>query len=132
MEQYTIREVRYADHQAVCELIQSVDLPKQVFIKNDDEETMRIILDDRSICIYDGDKMLGFVLVTQRNYIDTIISTKPGLGKQLLNALPPGKYMTHCSPMNNRSQALFTKAGFVHKETGTLYGEVRFIYVGTL
>lgn len=129
---YIVRDVCWADHLDVCRLIDFVDLPKSQFIKNAPEETMRIILHERSICIWEEDDMVAVVLVTNDNYIDTIISTRKGYGSLLLEHLPKGAYTTHVSPLNKPSIRMFRQAGFSEYGHAITSKQKRYIYAGNL
>lgn len=129
---YIVRDVRWADHLDVCRLIDFVDLPKSQFIKNAPEETMRIILHERSICVCEDDVMIAVVLVTNDNYIDTIISTRKGCGSLLLEHLPSGAYTAHVSPLNKVSIQMFRRAGFNEYGHAVISKQKRYIYAGNL
>jgi len=127
-----IRQVTMADHAVVCRLIDDVNLPPRLFIKNTPLQTAKIIKDNRSLLCEVGRVAIGVVLVSTDNYIDTIVSYVRGTGRQLLSNLPAGEYQTHISPDNERSIAMFTAMGFEEIGTSVLEQQKRYVYAGSL
>jgi hypothetical protein len=124
------------DVQSICKLIDSYDLPPEIFIKNSQELVQAIIEDGCSYCIYlqnkRGLKLVGALLVTKENYIDTIVSIEHNAGSMLLKILPAGLYTAHTSELNEKSKALFTSFGFKAIRKEILEGQDRVLYEGTL
>lgn len=118
-----------SDLDLVQNFIEAVELPREVFIKNTREETARFI-NSSYLALYE-DKLVGILLI-QDGYIDTIVSTKKGVGSMLLSILDGEELRTNISPINIASQDLFKKFGFTDKGGIMLEGEKRRRYTNTL
>lgn len=116
----------------IYRLIRNVEAEPEIFIKNPFELVQLLIKHGCSKVLYVDGLVVGAVLVTKDNYIDTIVSKMPRGGKALLSALPSGNYTTHTAIMNTRSNALFRSFGFKPIAIERLEGQERLLYAGVL
>ena len=109
-----ILRAKLLDATQIHHLTKQIDLKPSIFIKNSLKEIKNILSYGQSFVYVEEDKVKAFLLV-KKNYIDTIVSTKKGIGSKLLDALPVGKYKVNISSKNSISIKLFTSKGFVLK-----------------
>lgn len=119
----------------IIEIINSVPLPKKVFIKNTKEYIEEKGLLKNSYALVDANKEIVAVLLLDYNnkYIDTIISLKKGCGTAILKTFfnskeGKGKFKVNISPLNMRSIRLFKRFGFKITGSEMVEEEVRLIY----
>lgn len=119
----------------IIEIINSVPLPKKVFIKNTKEYIEEKGLLKNSYALVDANKEIVAVLLLDYNnkYIDTIISLRKGCGTAILKTFfnskeGKGKFKVNISPLNMRSIRLFKRFGFKIAGSEMVEGEVRLIY----
>lgn len=119
----------------IIEIINSVPLPKKVFIKNTKEYIEEKGLLKNSYALVDANKEIVAVLLLDYNnkYIDTIISLRKGCGTAILKTFfnskeGKGKFKVNISPLNMRSIRLFKRFGFKITGSEMVEGEVRLIY----
>lgn len=119
----------------IIEIINSVPLPKKVFIKNTKEYIEEKGLLKNSYALVDANKEIVAVLLLNYNnkYIDTIISLRKGCGTAILKTFfnskeGKGKFKVNISPLNMRSIRLFKRFGFKITGSEMVEGEVRLIY----
>lgn len=112
---------------AAQSLIDGVDLPREIFVKNELPETTELASHNLSVVAIANDEVVG-ILLMRENHIDTIVAKGKGVGSVLLSTLPEGEYSTHVSPKNARSIRMFTKFGFKFIRQELSYGERRNYY----
>lgn len=93
----------------VAELINSVALPEDIFIKSSRDEVFKNL--GKSLVYRSNGKIIAACLVNY-NYIHTIVSSVPGTAKKLISTLTPGFYKTEISDLNDKSIKLFKSFGF--------------------
>jgi len=123
-----VRRMRNADTRAVYDMIHAVDLPRELFVK-DDRATVQRHVPYSYVAVVD-EKVVGALLI-QKNLVDTIVSTHKGAATAMLQKLS-GKYVTFVSPKNTRSRNMFERNGFKAVGKMQMYGEERLMYEGVL
>lgn len=116
------------DCEKVYQMIQRVDLPPEMFVKDS-----RVTIVSQALSSYvaeDSGKIVGALLLGG-DLIDTIVSEQQGAASKMLTVLR-GRYMTYVSPLNSKSQAMFERNGFVRKHKTQMYGQERLLYEGVL
>lgn len=125
-----IKLMEAKDVDAVFILIQSVDLPEEVFVKDSLSHIQSRI--GKSLVAYEGKKLVGALLLNG-NLVDTIVSSVAGTALSLFGCLAgSGYHFAYVSPLNKVSIAMFEKIGFTKAEKTKAYGYDRFVYEGIL
>lgn len=126
-----VRKATVEDLDSMYNLIQKVDLDRDIFLKAS-KPSIAERLEYSYVCVEDN-KIIGVCLIDHKKYdtdnevwvIDTMVSSKRGVGSQLLSNIPDREYYTSISERNNKSMNLFKKFGFVQIGYNKLYGYER-------
>lgn len=125
-----VRIAKNKDAIEIVRMIESYNLPPSIFIKSCYNRVKEIISEKKSLVCTDNDKSIVGAVLVEDNYIDTICSTKDGVGSKLLKKLPIGRYEVNISKKNERSQNLFRKFGFRYMYDEIVDGQERGRYEG--
>ncbi len=123
-----IRSCLRLDLEPVYHFIQAVPFKKEVFIKSSKKEIEQKI--NTSFVCEENGKIIG-VLLVKNDYIDTIVSTRKGVGTKLLSVLK-GRYFVHISCKNQSSKKLFANFGFKKIKEDICQGQKRDYYEAIL
>lgn len=123
-----VRRMRNADTPAVYAMIQAVDLPRELFVK-DDRATVQRQVPYSYVAEVNG-KVVGALLI-QAHLIDTVVSWHKGAATAMIQKLS-GKYVTFVAEGNTRSRNMFERNGFKAVGKLQMYGEERMMYEGVL
>lgn len=125
-----IRKANLDDVKQIREIMVGFGLPASIFITSSEDRIAELIHQSNSYVCLENGFMVGFLLVEDGDYIDTICSTRNGVGKALLKNLPSGRYEVNISDQNEKSRRLFGSLGFTFMRKEIVEGQERGRYEG--